>query len=521
VTTGEERTNLQGDLTDFRAVALTPDGRLLAALHNNLQVKVWDVSTGAVRASFVAGTDRATTSRAVAFSPEGKLLAVAAEGREKPTSVRVWDLETNQECRVLGRAFDNVNALAFGPGGRTLATTSTGVASFPRLELWDVATGRSKNFSVGIAASALEALTFSPDGQTLAVGWGKLVKLWDVPTGQERTALGGHSRTIKSLAFSPDGATLASGADDGEVRLWDVRGGQERALIEGLGPSISALTFVGRSCEALVAVNVPGKLCRWDLGAARDRALLRGHTDFVNAAVFSPNGAILATTGADRTVKLWDTRTGEERMTLKGFVDEYHSSIAFVRHELRGDLSACAAFIKAVLTPHPAIHGMAFSPDGRWLALFGGANQSREAGKQEERTRDRVKVWEVATGKEELILTDVPGPVTAVAIGPAGDVVATGGKDGLVHLWDFTSGKARGNPLNGHASPITALVFSPEGTHLNSYEEKDDPIRWNLVNRQQLPEVPPPLPPRGGGVISSDGRLQAFPRGSVVLLRER
>jgi WD40 repeat protein len=99
------------------------------------------------------------------------------------------------------------------------------------------------------AQAPVNALAFSPDGKTLATGHGPLgavgwVKLWDVPTGNVKATLEGHTSIVLAVAFSPDGGTLASAGQDGTVRLWDVTAGKEKATLHGrrkrgrrIGPS--------------------------------------------------------------------------------------------------------------------------------------------------------------------------------------------------------------------------------------------------------------------------------------------
>ena len=80
------------------------------------------------------------------------------------------------------------------------------------------------------------ATAFSPDGTLLAsTSGGPQIKLWDVKTRMNITALSGHMKTIPSVAFSPDGAILASAGDDGLVMLWNVS-----EAIRDHGPAVTA-----------------------------------------------------------------------------------------------------------------------------------------------------------------------------------------------------------------------------------------------------------------------------------------
>src|SRR5205807_6368833 len=80
----------------------------------------------------------------------------------------------------------------------------------------------------------VNALVFSPGGKTLASGgWDKLVKLWDVAAGKERTTLRGHTEAVAALAFAPGGRQLATGGLDKQVKTWaagDTPGGARLVL---------------------------------------------------------------------------------------------------------------------------------------------------------------------------------------------------------------------------------------------------------------------------------------------------
>jgi WD40 repeat protein len=191
-------------------------------------------------------------------------------------------------------------------------------------------------------------VAYSPDGRWLASACRNEVvpsergevTLWEAGTGVEIHKFPAYTGGVLGVAFSPDSRWLASGSADGMVRIWDPRdpAGKARELSGHIG-MVRSVMFLpdGRLASAGGSAfgSEFGEVKIWDLSTGRRLDLL-GHTHMVECLACSPDGQRLATGSLDRTIKLWDTSTGEEVFTLRG-----HTS---------------------------GVVSVAFSPDGRRIA---------------------------------------------------------------------------------------------------------------------------------------------------------
>ena len=155
--------------------------------------------------------------------------------------------------------------MAFSPDGSLLASGSLDST----VRLWNISSGTERRVLKGHSQS-VRSVAFSRDGTTLASGSNDAtVYLWDVSSGTERDVLKGHSQSVLSVAFSPDGSMLASGSEDGTVRLWHVSSGECLAVLVSLEEGWVAFTPEGRY---RYAGNLGGAfwhaigLCRFELG---------------------------------------------------------------------------------------------------------------------------------------------------------------------------------------------------------------------------------------------------------------
>jgi WD40 repeat protein/serine/threonine protein kinase len=354
-----------------------------------------------------------TLREALTFSRDGKRIAA---GSPELGTVGVWDTATGREAGVLPRQGSYVQDMAFGPDDHLLVFTVDGM-----LRSWELS--RDNGTILSRIPRQSTGFLLSPDGRLLVGVQGKQVQLWDVTNGRKRADLPGEWLTGNSMAvFSSDGRHLAYSTEDHAVHLWDVPAGAEARVLRGHSAYVRALAFSPDGKRLASGACYPDNSVRlWSVPAGEAVAVLSGHQNEVYSVAFSPDGSRLASGSFDKTARLWDAVAGKLLTALKG-----HTGI---------------------------VRRTTFSPDGKRLATA-----------SEDET---VRLWNAADGELVAVLRGHSGLVWTAVFSPDGALLASSSTDGTVRLWDLGQIEWNG-VLRGHTSYVYDVAFSPDGTRVLS-----------------------------------------------------
>jgi len=501
--TGALLLEMKGHTVGVNSVAFSPDGKWLVSAGLDKLVKAWDLATKQEFRSYIGHTDMVFS---VEFLKNGKSFVSA--GRDG--TARIWDLDHPREKKVLQGHTAGIEAVTVSPDGKTIATGSWDGT----VKLWDTESGKEtgtlKEFSLFPVRNSpgIHALAFSPmDGSTLATGSASgVVQLWDIKERKKISLLGKQSGTIWSLAFTPDGKSVISGGADRTARRWEISGPKlVQTYDAGLQPRLTITALANAPDGKWVAIaSADGSLRILDSQNGSVIHSLVGHTDMVLCLAITPDGKRLASGSVDRLIKIWDTETGKEVASLAGHptlvtslaitpdgkqiasvgerqqihwwdlhlakelppIKGLKSPARAIAIDSSGTKLACARLdgvielfdIGKKLPPRElnghigVVHSLAFGPGG---ILASGGDDTR------------VRVWDTTTGTALWTLVDHQQPVKALAFSAGGKLLASGGMDGRLLVWDIKTGKAT-SQLEGNPNGITALGFAPQGNRLLS-----------------------------------------------------
>jgi WD40 repeat protein/transcriptional regulator with XRE-family HTH domain len=382
---------LQGHTDWVWDLAFSPDSHLLASASRDRTLRLWNVQDG----QSIHVLDGHTHSVfALAISANSQLLVSAGQDH----TVRLWHLQSGQSLKTLCGYTGGIHSLSLSADGQMLASSSQNET----VQVWQLQLDSNlsplhlyKTFSSPIRwISPFTNLSFSPDGQTLAVNrHDDSIALWNIQTGDlERWSA--HSRSIWEVSFSPGGEILASSSDDCTVRLWDVQTHHCLQVLRGHETGIHAIAFDATGQE-LASGSYDNTIRLWNVQTGTCLRILQGHTDAIFTVAFDCSGQRLASGSHDQTIRLWDVQTGTCLRILQG-----HTGVVWT---------------------------LAISPDGQIVAS-GSDDQT-------------IRLWNLQTGRCLHILCEHTSWVRSVIFSSDGQTLFSGSDDRTIKLWDVKTGR--------------------------------------------------------------------------------
>jgi WD40 repeat protein len=237
------------------SIALSPDGKTLAAGYDNGTVILWNIDTGAPMTEPLTGhTDWV---RSLAFNPDGSTLASGSDDKK----IILWDVDNSESITELKGHDDWILHVAFNQDGRRLISGDDSGT----IIIWNVEKSELTDQQRGNRAASVWNMILDPYGHVLlASGNEEYVTIHSL--GSDRShELEGHLDDVSSIAFSLDCDKIASGDASGTVILWKVETGKRIGdLVTGRSDSIGSISF-SPSGQMLAAGDLSGYVIVWDI----------------------------------------------------------------------------------------------------------------------------------------------------------------------------------------------------------------------------------------------------------------
>nr|WP_281720402.1 WD40 repeat domain-containing protein [Nitrosomonas nitrosa] len=410
------------------AIGFSPHAKFIASGGGDGAVRLWDATTLQEIAPPLYGSLSESNYRpvaslvpnavtTVAISPDGAHIISA--GRDN--KVYVWSANSWQ---LVGQPWDKhdskLEQVAFSRDGKRLVSRGEN----GEVLLWSVVEGRLLHrFS---QLPLRDVLLDEDGGRILGVGDGMI---WVVNTEAaiaDKAYDGAGWHQILSLSFDPMNKYAVTAHEGGLIRLLDSKTFKEKKLTRVKNPPV-ALAF-RHDGERFVSGDDYGQVLLWNVTPLEPigRPLKTDHGE-VRAVAFSPDGNVIATTGADGVICFWDAQTQD--------------AVGLVDNEARDE-------------PLTGINSLSYNPNHKEYIVSGGDD-------------GRIRVWDTNSFRAlDRYPMEHTGRVMRVAVSPDGDFIASGGDDGALRLWDQKTGRLIRSTKELNILGIRSLSYSPDGSFI-------------------------------------------------------
>ena len=250
---------ISGLVDEVNSLAFSSDGQTLVSCGADSTIKIWHV--GALDLIDILHKHNGVV-RCVAFTPDGRMLATGGDDRK----ILFWDLMQRRVAIALSLDDTAAHSLVLSQDGQTLVT-----GSYRKIKVWHTSIPAAEKILKDTQplqtlmghSHIVSSLAISADGKLLVSGsWDKMIKIWQLDTGELISTLKGHRDRVYAIALSPDGKIIASGSADKTIKLWHLQTGELLATFTGHANTVTALAFTA-SGKMLVSGSLDKTIKIW------------------------------------------------------------------------------------------------------------------------------------------------------------------------------------------------------------------------------------------------------------------
>jgi WD40 repeat protein len=297
------RQTMRGHTDWVRYAAHLPDERRVMTCAEDGSLRVWDLESGVQIGDDWRDEGNPTEGViTMALSPNGKTVAAGS----RSGTVSLWDVETEKVIAKWRGHIGVVGSVCWAADGRRVASGSDDGT----VRVWDMENGKIVLGPIMTGHKNVYAVVYSPDASMIATGGYEEsgIKIWDANTGSQLFSTLKHDTEVLSLAWTSDQKKLISGSMFGSISIFDTATWQQIAILDGHQDAVYAISLF-RSDRLFASASWDNTARLWNLDTNLQVGLPLQHEDGVNAAAISSDGELLVTASRDTNAYTWDIYT--------------------------------------------------------------------------------------------------------------------------------------------------------------------------------------------------------------------